>query len=262
MTLDALSSRSAWLVSSAREAVELALGGCLHLPVGDPRPYRFGSDNRGCFPRGRGGREPVCHSLPRRQLGRPTRIWRPNCGSAPPGASLRPPHARTADAGPALTAEPTGRATVTRPASVAQADLNDIRSEAGPAAHDKYTGPSSRRSRHPSRESDSAIWSVVANRPRLMDALPCTASWNPSSVPTLGPRLRRARVLSPARCRAARLRLVWGTTDAASRCWPGRAEGWHRPSESPAGERGSARVSLQSVLTLPLSMPASAASCP
>ncbi len=30
--------------SPAWEAVELTLGGCLHLPVRGPRPYRFGSE--------------------------------------------------------------------------------------------------------------------------------------------------------------------------------------------------------------------------
>jgi hypothetical protein len=35
-------------VSPAWEAVELTLGGCLHLPVRSLRPYLFGSDNRGC----------------------------------------------------------------------------------------------------------------------------------------------------------------------------------------------------------------------
>jgi hypothetical protein len=37
-----------WLVSPAWKAVELTLGGCLHLPVRSPRPYLFGSDNHGC----------------------------------------------------------------------------------------------------------------------------------------------------------------------------------------------------------------------
>ena len=42
------SIRVVWSVSPAWEAVELTLKGCLHLPVRGPRPYRFGSDNRGC----------------------------------------------------------------------------------------------------------------------------------------------------------------------------------------------------------------------
>ena len=42
------SIRVVWSVFPAWEAVELTLGGCLHLPVRGPRPYRFGSDNRGC----------------------------------------------------------------------------------------------------------------------------------------------------------------------------------------------------------------------
>ncbi len=37
-----------YLVGLSREAVELTLGGCLHLPVRGLRPYRFRSDNRGC----------------------------------------------------------------------------------------------------------------------------------------------------------------------------------------------------------------------
>jgi hypothetical protein len=40
--------RVVWSVSPAWEAVELTLGDRLHLPVRGPRPYRFGSDNRGC----------------------------------------------------------------------------------------------------------------------------------------------------------------------------------------------------------------------
>jgi hypothetical protein len=39
--------RVVWSVSPAWEAVELTLGGCLHLPVRGPRPYRFGSNNCG-----------------------------------------------------------------------------------------------------------------------------------------------------------------------------------------------------------------------
>jgi hypothetical protein len=35
-------------VSPAWEAVEITLGDRLRLPVRGPRPYRFGSDNRGC----------------------------------------------------------------------------------------------------------------------------------------------------------------------------------------------------------------------
>ncbi len=42
------SIRVVWSVSPAWEAVELILGDHLHLSVRGPRPYRFGSDNRGC----------------------------------------------------------------------------------------------------------------------------------------------------------------------------------------------------------------------
>ncbi len=35
-------------ISRAWEAVEPTLGGCIHLLVRGPRPYRFGSDNYGC----------------------------------------------------------------------------------------------------------------------------------------------------------------------------------------------------------------------
>ncbi len=47
--LDSVESvRVVWSVSPAWEAVELTLGDCLHLPVRGPRPYRFGTENRGC----------------------------------------------------------------------------------------------------------------------------------------------------------------------------------------------------------------------
>ncbi len=42
------SIRVVWSVSPAWEAVEVTLGGCLHLPVRGLRSYRFGSDNCGC----------------------------------------------------------------------------------------------------------------------------------------------------------------------------------------------------------------------
>ncbi len=42
------SIRVVWSVSPAWEAVELTLGDRPHLPVRGPRPYWFGSDNRGC----------------------------------------------------------------------------------------------------------------------------------------------------------------------------------------------------------------------
>jgi hypothetical protein len=40
--------RSILCMNMAWEAIELTLGDCLPLPVRGPRPYRFGSDNRGC----------------------------------------------------------------------------------------------------------------------------------------------------------------------------------------------------------------------